>query len=91
MAASKKDELLARVQRAAKLGDTITTKHARERMNSRGALAADVQRAILTATVAIEQPAEQTIRLEGGTDTDGDSLTVVVAEDPRGLRIVTVM
>jgi hypothetical protein len=91
MAAGKKDDLLARLQLAAKLGQVTTTKHARDRMGERGATAADVARAIATATSATEQAEGQTVRLEGGTDTDGDSLTVVVAEHPRGLRIVTVM
>lgn len=91
MAASKKDELLCRVQLAAKLGEIKTTKHGRERMCDRGVTAADVVHAISTATDAREQPEEQTIRLEGGTDIDGDKLTVVVAEYSRGLRIVTVL
>ena len=91
MAASKKDDLLSRVQLAAKLGAVNTTNHSRERMSERGVTAADVVHAISTATVAKEQQEEQTIRLEGGTDTDGESLTVVVAEHSRGLRLVTVM
>jgi hypothetical protein len=91
MVGDKAEALLKRVQLAARLGDLITTRHSRERMSSRGASAADIKRAILSATIAIDQPEEQTIRLEGGTDTDGDDLKVVVAEDRRGLRIVTVL
>ena len=91
MAASKKDDLLSRVQLAAKLGSVNTTGHSRQRMRERGVTAADVIQAISTATVAKEQPEEQTIRLEGGGDTDGVGLTVVVAEHSRGLRLVTVL
>jgi len=91
MAGNKSDELLKRVQQAARLGALITTKHNRERMSSRGASAEDVKHAILSATSATEQADRKTIRLEGGTDIDGEDLKVVVAEDPRGLRIVTVM
>ena len=87
-------ELLERVQKAARYGDIITTKHGRARMSERGVSAEDVKRAILTATSAQEQREEQgdiRIRLEGGRDIDGGSLTVVVAEDQRGLRLVSVM
>jgi hypothetical protein len=84
-------ELLERVKLAAKLGGLKVTRHARIRMDERGATAEDVRQAILTSSVALEQPDEGTIRLEGGADTDGVGLKVVVADDPRGLRIVTVM
>jgi hypothetical protein len=91
MAGTKNDELLKRVQQAARLGELITTKHTRERMSCRNASAEDIKQAILSATNAIEQAEKETIRLEGGKDIDGEDLKVVVAEDLRGLRIVTVM
>jgi hypothetical protein len=95
------ESALARVQRAASYGQIRTTTHGRERMSERGVLAEDVKKAIRSATRAIEQPAEPPrdgrpgrgprVRLEGGTDTDGDPLTVVVAEEREGLRVVTVL
>jgi hypothetical protein len=90
MAGAKKDELLERIQKAARYGRVRPQKHARESMSDRGASAEDVKKAILSATVAIDQPDEKTVRLEGGQDTDGDELKVVVAEDREGLRVVTV-
>ena len=91
MPGQREDAIMARVQQAAKLGILKTTNHSRARMEERNATVEDVRRAILTATVVIEQPKENTIRLEGGKDIDGEDLAVVVAEDARGLRIVTVM
>lgn len=86
----KSDELLDRIKKAARLGQVITTKHARDEMEAARASAKSVEHAIQTATKAIERNDNGTVRLEGGTDIDGDELTVVVAEDPRGLRLVTV-
>jgi len=91
MAGERTDDLLTRVQRAAKIGEIIIKRHCRDRMSERNVSAEDVKRAILSATTAIDQPKEKTIKLEGGKDIDGDDLKVVVAEDRRGLRIVTVM
>ncbi len=101
MAAQRKDPVLARIQLAAKLGVLRTTKHSRERMGERSVTAEDVREAILTSTRVIEQLDEEKrdedgeprvqFRLEGGTDIDGEPLKVVVAEEPRGLRLVTVM
>ena len=95
------ESALTRVQRAAGYGQIRTTTHARERMSERGVLAEDVKKAIRSAIRAIEQPATPpqdghpgqgpTVRLEGGTDTDGDPLTVVLAEERDGLRVVTVL
>jgi hypothetical protein len=59
-------------------------------MQERSAEPGDVKNAILTAAVAIEQE-ENAVRLEGGTDLDGDSLTVVVREIQPGLFIITVL
>ncbi len=90
MTGGKKDELLARIQNAARYGRIRTGNHSRESMSKRGASAEDVKRAILSATRAINQPEKGAVRLEGGKDRDGDELTVVVAEDREGLRVVTI-
>jgi hypothetical protein len=81
------------VKHAATYGEIVIRDpgHARERMRERNASAVDVKRAILSATTAFHQPRNGTIKLKGGADTDGDELTVVVVEDPKGLRLVTVM
>jgi hypothetical protein len=84
------DVLLARIQKAAAHGETRPSKHARESMSLRGVSAEDVRQALRSATKAIFQSDTNTIRLEGGKDTDGDYLTVVVSEQPFGLRVVTV-
>jgi hypothetical protein len=94
--ADAKGDLLERVQRAAKYGPIhVSRVHGRERTNERSARAEDVRTAILSATSAIDQPNKDrpdqgVVRIEGGVDTDGDPLTVVVAETSYGLRIVTV-
>lgn len=46
-------------------------------MNDRGATEPDVRRALLTATAAIRQADRDNWRVEGGTDTDDDDLTLV--------------
>jgi hypothetical protein len=84
------DELLNRVKNAEKYGRVIPRKHARERMAERNVSAEDVSRAIRSATSAIPQEGG-TVRLEGGLDSDGAKLVVVVAEDPQGLRLITIM
>jgi hypothetical protein len=58
-------------------------------MAERNASAENVRAALLSAKVAKLQ-ADGAVRLEGGTDRDGDELTVVVSEQDYGLRIVTV-
>jgi hypothetical protein len=85
------EALLEEVKRAARYGQILTSRHARDRLEERSVSAAEVSGAIATATKAIEQPETETIRLEGGTDADGLELTVVVAMDRRGLRLVTVL
>ena len=82
-------ELLRSVQQDARIGRVTLTKHAREEMAEASALAPDVERAIRTATTIIQQP-DGCLRLEGGSDTDGDSLIVVVKQIQSGLLVVTV-
>ena len=54
----------------------------------RGVQVVDLYQAIRTAKEATWSDKERTWRLKGGTDTDGEDLTVVVAFDPA--RVVTV-
>lgn len=84
------DHVLGRIQHAARYGRVIPTQHARERMRLRNADPRDVDSAIHSATVAIEQD-EGAVRLEGGSDLDGDPLTVVVREIRPGLLVITVI
>jgi hypothetical protein len=71
-------EALEEIQRLAGLGRVVYTKHARDRMSDRGATARDVRKALLSATDATYQADRQNYRVSGGTDTDGDDLTVIV-------------
>ena len=68
---------LAEIQRLARLGRIVITRHANQRMNDRGATEPDVRNALLTATAAIRQADRDNWRVEGGVDTDGDDLTLV--------------
>jgi hypothetical protein len=89
---SRKHEpaLLAQVKHAAERGQITTVDHSRKRMAGRGVFPADVTKAIATAKVAYLDKKQATVRLEGGTDVDGDDLTVVVAQDGHSWRLVTV-
>ena len=81
--------LAARV--AAERGALLYTRHARDEMQEANARAADVKSALKAATAAIEDPPPDTKwRFEGGTDTDGDGLTVVAEYLGFEWRIVTV-
>jgi hypothetical protein len=82
------DGALARIKHAARFGRVIAGTHARGRMAERGAQARDVMSAIRTATAAVHEEGTK-YRLEGGVDTDGDALGVVVAEVQPGLFVVT--
>ncbi len=84
-------QLLRQVKQDAKLGRVFPSRHALERMSERHVTAADVQRAIATATAATEQSKEGTVLLEGGADSDGHPLRVVVRRIHQGLRLITVM
>jgi hypothetical protein len=81
-------DALTRIQHAARFGRVIPSAHARQRMAVRGAQARDVMNAIRTATSALHE-GETKYRLEGGVDTDGDGLVVVVAEVQPGLYVIT--
>ncbi len=79
---------LAKVQHAARYGRVILTRHAEQEAENANVQAHDIEHAIRTATVAFAQSGA--VRLEGGTDLDGDGLVVVVREIQCGLRIITV-
>jgi Domain of unknown function (DUF4258) len=83
--------LLAEIHRAARYGQIMPSRHARERMEERNVSAEELWNAIKGATAASPEPGTDKIRLEGGTDADGDEVKVIVALHPRGLRVITVM
>lgn len=64
------------------------SRHAREQMTTRRVAQQDVRNGILTATQATETDPPKW-KLSGGTDTDGEELTVVVVLTDGRLRIVT--
>jgi len=73
------DEALAEIKRIARVIRRIQPNlHALQRMQERGAVLADVQSALLTATRASWQQEHSSWRVTGGSDLDGDDLTVAV-------------
>jgi hypothetical protein len=65
--------------------------HERDLSRAGGIRARDVDEAVRTAMTAIWQADRGTWKLIGGTDLDGDPLTVVVAiDDDRSVTLVTV-
>lgn len=85
------DEVLRFVQGAARLRQLrVLVGHATERMNERNAPLADIREAILTATSANpsdDGPGRWVVN--GGVDTDGMSLTVVVKIGGPAVWVVT--
>lgn len=70
---------LEEIKRLALLPQRVKfTRHCRERMDERGAIAADVVAALLSATSAEYQTDKQNFRVDGGVDTDGEALTAIV-------------
>jgi hypothetical protein len=59
-------------------------------MDERNAHAADVDRAVRTASSAVHDPPGDKWKLEGGTDLEGQGLTVVISFDAGYPRVVTV-
>lgn len=69
-------QVLAEIQRLARLHRIVFTVHARVRMNERGADRDDVKHALVTATAARRQE-QGTWRVIGGVDMASDDLTVI--------------
>lgn len=67
----------------------MLTVHARQQMRARRVRAADICRALATATRAVPQDSPRKWRFEGGTDVDGDDL-IVVASFENGVVVVSV-
>lgn len=82
-------EALTFASTAARLGRLRYTKHARERMEERGATRNDVVNACVTATVATHQRGD-VWRLSGGVDGDGDVLVIIAGVDPDEVSVITV-
>jgi hypothetical protein len=82
-------QVLALAQDAMRAGRFIFTFHAEvERGPQRGAKYHDIKSAILSAKAAEKQP-NGSWRLTGGTDLDGDDLTVAIVVDAQSIRIVS--
>lgn len=82
-------EALTLASTAARLGRLRYTKHARERMEDRGATRDDVVSACVTATAATHQR-DDVWRLSGGVDAMGDVLVVIAGVDPDEVSVITV-
>ena len=80
-------ERLAKLQHAARHGRVVLTRHAVEEADNANVQGRDIEHAIRSATFAVVQGAK--VRLEGGTDIDGDGLIVVVREIQSGLKVIT--
>ena len=63
----------------------------RDRTRPDGIRAKDVETAVLSATTAVFNNEKLTWKLVGGTDIDGDALTVVVAVRDDGVLVVTLL
>lgn len=70
-------EALAEIKAKAAGGQVRFTAHAYLRMRDRSATARDVVRALVTATRASEDGVSK-YKVSGGSDLDGDDLTVIV-------------
>jgi hypothetical protein len=81
--------VLDQIKRMAARGDMVISRHARDRMDERGATFRDVTSAIATATAATFQAERDTWKVTGGTDLDSDDLTVVLAIEDN-LIVITV-
>ena len=68
---------LAEIHRLAQFDRIRFTRHAADRMDQRGAKREDVRAALVSGTVAIAQE-RGGWRVEGGVDSAGDELTVIV-------------
>jgi len=79
---------LEAIQHACRYGRVVMTGHAVDEAENAHVQARDIQHAIRSATRAVVQGSK--VRLEGGTDLDGDGLVVVVCEIQCGLKVVTV-
>lgn len=69
---------LEEIKRLVALGHVVFTRHARQRMDERGARATDVCNALSTATSATLQTDRDNWRVDGGVDHEGDGMTVIV-------------
>lgn len=82
---------LAAAKKAAQLRQLTFTRHAsRDRMPERSAQAHDVRSAVLSATTATWRADDQSWRLSGGVDLDGEALSVAVAIEGHVVRVITV-
>ena len=85
------DEALEHARRFGVQHRVFPTRHGQQRMSARNVLPADVKACIATATSAVWDAQEETWRLKGGKDFDGEGLDVVVTVEVDCLRVVTVI
>jgi len=73
---------------AQRIAGFLLSGHAFDRMRDRRLKRQEVARALVEATVAVAQD-DGTWRVDGGSDLDGEPVTLIVALD-RGVLIVTI-
>lgn len=73
---------------AGRLGRFEISQHAEERMLQRGAAFRDVKAALISCSSARWQTDQESWKMEGGVDTDGDPLTIAVVLE-NGVLVVT--
>lgn len=81
--------VLAEVHRAGRTGVYRMTSHADDRLRERRLSNKDLRNALRTATRCAWQDVEQTWRVEGGTDVDGEPTTCAVVIR-NGVLVVTI-
>jgi hypothetical protein len=82
-------EALQEAKRLAAQYTFRVTKHGRGRQGVRTAQVHDIRAAVMSAKTAQYQANEDTWKLRGGRDLDGDDLDVVVAFEDGEMRVVT--
>ena len=76
------EEALAEVKRLAGGNQIRLSYHAEfERMPLRGAIYADIKAGLVSANSATWQADRANWKVDGGVDTDGDEITIIVAID----------
>jgi hypothetical protein len=80
-------EVLSIALRAGQLRQYKVARHAYQRMDQRGVTRQCLERALRTAKSATYQPETDRWKLEGGLDSDGDPLTLILKLN--GVLVIT--
>jgi hypothetical protein len=83
-------EALSIVKGAATYRQYDVLAHAMEQASARNVQATDLRNAMMTATGAEWSESEETWRIQGGRDADGEPLAVVVTIEGNSVCVVTV-